>query len=105
MILLLVTGGAYQIGKDRGYGIRDHELASSIVPYTDVLILSPSQPNTDFDLQPDRMKPIPSKLCYLNVDWKVGELLADLTFEQRKDCKRVISYHRPTKGEKLDAKF
>lgn len=81
-----------------GYGIRDHQLATHIVPYTDVLILPPSQPNTDFDIQPARMKPIPSKLCYSQVDWKFGEMLDDLTFEQMKDCKRVISYHRP-KGE------
>jgi len=82
-----------------GYGIRDHQLASNIVPYSDVLILAPSQPNTDFDIQPARMQPIPSKICYSTVDWKYGETLADLLFEQKNGCKRVISYHRPRKGE------
>lgn len=87
------------LGIGIGYASRDHQLSNSIVPYTDVLILPPSQPNTDFDIQPARMQPISSKICYSKVDWQFGETLKDLLFEQKLGCKRVISYHRPQKGE------
>lgn len=96
MMILILLAATGLLGL--GYGIRDHQLSSSIVPYTDVLILPPSEADVDFDIQPARMKPIPSKLCDSKVDWKYGETLADLLFEQRRGCKRVISYHRP-KGE------
>ena|SRR5690349_14731291 len=82
-----------------GYDSRNAELVSGFVFYTDVLINPPSQPNTDYDIQPARMKPIPSKICESSVDWQFGETLNDLTFEQMKGCKRVISYHRSLKGE------
>lgn len=92
------------LGGVAGYGIRDHQLATHIVPYTDVLILPPSQPGDDFDIQPARMKPIPSKLCQSIVDWKFGDRLDDLVFEQKKGCKRVISYHPSSKkGEVANA--
>lgn len=82
-----------------GYIVREHELNINSIPYIDVAIKSPSLPDTDFDIQPARMQPIPSKLCFYTVDWKVGEVLKDLTFEQRPGCKRIISYHRYDKGE------
>jgi len=91
------------LGAGLGYGSREHQLAGNTVTYTAVAIHPPSQPNTDFDIQPVRMQPIPSKICKSIVDWKYGEVLKDLTFEQEHGCKRVISYHRYPQGEKLNA--
>jgi hypothetical protein len=82
-----------------GYIVREHELTVSTVTYTFVNISSPSEPDTNFDIQPARMPAISVKLCSNTVDWKFGEVLKDLTFEQRPGCKRVIVYHRFTKGE------
>lgn len=79
--------------------MRDALLARNIVTYTEVLISPASQPGDDFDIQPARMQPISSKICLSVVDWKFGEILSDLTFEQMQGCKRVIAYHRSkTKG-------
>jgi len=87
------------IGILLGIGIRDHQLVINRNTYTDVAINAPSSSDVDFDIQPARMQPIPSKLCNSLVDWKIGETLKDLTFEQKQGCKRVISYHRYPKGE------
>jgi len=100
LILALAIG--LLVGTGGGYAIRDHQVVSNTVFYTAVTIHSPSQPDTDFDIQPARMQPIPSKICRSLVDWKIGETLKDLTFEQEHGCKRVISYHRYPQGEKLD---
>lgn len=86
------------IGFGWGFGYRDHQLTGNVVTYTEVLVQPPSMPDNDFDLQPERMRPIPSKICQSQVDWRYGETLADLTFEQLRGCKRVISYHRYTGG-------
>jgi hypothetical protein len=85
-----------------GYIVREHELATATVTYTAVNISQPSEPDTDFDIRPARMSSLSIKLCNNTVDWKFGEVLKDFTFEQRPGCKRVIVYHRFTKGE-LDA--
>jgi hypothetical protein len=83
-----------------GYLKRDVEQFNNTVSYTDVLILPPSEPDTDFDIQPARMQSISSKLCNNTVDWKFNERLKDITFEQERICKRIISYHRYKQGEK-----
>jgi hypothetical protein len=87
------------VGSIGGYGFRDHQLANNMFFYTEVMINPPTQINTDYDMQPARMKPIPTKICKSTVDWRFGEELADVTFEQLVGCKRIISYHRPLKGE------
>jgi hypothetical protein len=87
------------LGVALGVGIRDRQLSDSTVTYTSVAILPPSRTDVDFDIQPARMQPIPSKICKSLVDWQYGEVLKDVTFEQELGCKRIISYHRYDKGE------
>lgn len=76
-----------------GYLYRSHELSINTVTYTDVLVKEKIADN-HFKLQPARMIPIESKLCYSTVDWKQGEILCLLKFEQLKGCKRIIAYDR-----------
>lgn len=88
-ILLMMTG----------YMIRDHQLVTSTVTYSDVLIQKKVNDNR-FLIRPQWMRTLDSTLCSgSTVDWQEGETLRDWTFEQRRGCKRVISYHRYIKGE------
>lgn len=96
-LLLAVIGFVVSFGT--GYMVREYELSINTITYTFVSVSSPSEPDTNFDIQPARMSALSIKLCNNTVDWKFGETLKDFTFEQRPGCKRVIVYHRFTKGE------
>lgn len=86
-LILIILGIAI------GYLYRSHQLASNVVTYTDVLIREKVSED-HFRIQPARMLPIDSKVCYSNVDWKQGEVLCLLKFEQMRGCKRIIAYDR-----------
>lgn len=102
LVAILAVTAAYQIGKDRGYGIRDRQLIENQLTYTDVAILKKVS-DREFFIWPDRMKQQHITICpESTVGWYAGELLDDWTFEQRNGCKRVISYHEKPKGE-IDA--
>lgn len=91
------------LGFAGGWSLRNSSLASNRVTYTDVFVADKISQNR-FLMQPARMQPIESDLCYSDVDWEKGETLRDWTFEQLHGCKRVISYHRYLKGD-LHARF
>lgn len=85
-----------------GTGIREHQLLKGQLTYTDVSVLTKFAAR-DFLVWPDRMRKERMQLCpESSVDWHEGEMLDDLTFEQKQDCKRIISYHEKPQGE-LDA--
>lgn len=85
-----------------GMGIREHQLVKGQLTYTDVSVLTKFAAR-DFLVWPDRMKKERIQVCPESaVDWRAGEMLNDLTFEQKQDCKRIISYHEKPQGE-LDA--
>jgi hypothetical protein len=96
---LVVVLIALAAGVMFGWLWRDHQLASSQITYTDVLVRQKVN-DRRFLMQPARMAAIDSQLCpESTVDWHPSETLADWTFEQKYGCKRVISYHRPLQGE------
>lgn len=81
-----------------GYGIRDHQLVSNHVTYTDIDVLYKVN-DVRYFVQPARMRAMDITLCNERVDWNAGDLLDDWTFEQMPGCKRVISYHKKPQGE------
>jgi hypothetical protein len=90
------------MGLAGGYAIRDHQLITNQQTYTDVAVLRKIS-DSEFLIWPDRMKQQHIQICAgSTVGWYEGEVLNDWTFEQRKGCKRVISYHEKQKGE-IDA--
>jgi hypothetical protein len=87
------------LGVALGVGIRDYQLTINRLTYTDIAIVTKFSAQ-DFLIWPDRMKQQRVQICTKTiVDWHEGEVLDDWTFEQEKDCKRVISYHKKEKGE------
>lgn len=88
------------MGVALGWLWRDHQLATNIVPYTDVSIHHRLD-DRHFIVQPARMPELAVTLCNGDrVDWLPGDHLRDWIFEQMQGCKRNISYH---KGGDLDA--
>jgi hypothetical protein len=82
-----------------GWMWRDHQLATRQVTYTDVYVQQKLS-DRKFIMQPARMAVLECNICpESSVDWQEHETLTDWTFEQRQGCKRIISYHRPLKGE------
>lgn len=81
------------LGTVIGWGWRNQQLASSIVPYTNVKVVAKLD-NLRYKVQPARMAEMNIILCPgSRVDWEVGDQLTDWTFEQKRGCKRTISYH------------
>lgn len=90
------------MGIGAGYGIRDHQFSSNLITYTDVTVVKKFADN-EFLVWPDRMKQQHIRLCAESVvAWRDNEILDDWTFEQKRGCKRVVSYHEKLKGE-IDA--
>lgn len=83
---------------------RDAQLANHQVTYLEVYIAEKSS-DTSFKIQPARMAPIPTDVCHSVVDWKQGETLTYLTYEQMKGCKRVIAYDRHSPERMTDARL
>lgn len=86
MILLLAVGVAYQIGKDRGYGIRDHELVQNTRMYFGVTVLS-GKTDKNYTVQiPGFVKSYDWDFCH---PVKMPAQVIDIKYEQRPGCKMV----------------
>ena len=101
MIALITVGTAYQIGKDRGYGIRDHELVNNSRMYFGITVLSQQSDRSYTVKIPGFTQDYPWDFCH---PLKMPARVIDIKYEQRFGCKVVngtgfVQPHEEKKNE------
>lgn len=96
MIALITVGIAYQIGKDRGYGIRDHELTVNTFTYEGVAVNSQVSDHRYWMTIPGYIRQFDFDFCH---PIKMPADIIDIKYEQKYACKQVygVGFVQPHK--------